>query len=281
MTSRLRPYARRAAALVLTAAAATTLVACGDSGDGAAADAGASETVTKNLEDLTCAEAIQVAYDRVGTSESSDDVTLQALTACKTPAKYQKEYENIWYIKDDLSTTCTASKAARKTPVCSRLDIKAAARQEAADAAAARAEIEKSAADANTGSGDTYSIQSAIDANIGSGETDYGAPRAATVECQTRSCLIHYNADTPLYDPEGKLLDGTRPIFQAAFAAFPKADVQITVGGETTSVGGKKSVNDVLIITCSPSANDQIDWSVVDAGGLKALCDYQALVNFE
>ena len=35
-----------------------------------------------------------------------------------------------------------------------------------------------------------------------------------------------------------------------------------------------------MTITCSPSANKQIDWSVVDAGGLKALCEYQPLVTF-
>lgn len=252
--------------------------ACGDSAS-TSADPATEATVsieettpTRTAKPTTCREAVQAVYDQTTDADAESNAFGKAVTVslkmCRTVAQYQKASVTVWGQKDNLALSCKLY-APKGLSICDGVDTSNAAVSPPPDDSA------------SAGTGDNYAIKAAIDGNIGSGETDYGASRAATVDCQERSCIIHYNADTPPFDPEGKLLDGTRPIFQAAFESFPKADVQITVGGQTTSVGGKQSVDDALIITCSPEANKQIDWTMVDAGGLKALCEYQPLVTFK
>jgi hypothetical protein len=55
----------------------------------------------------------------------------------------------------------------------------------------------------------------------------------------------------------------------------------VTPWGETTSVGGQKEQSALLNLTCDRAAADQIDWSNVDEEGLKTLCTYEPLVDFE
>lgn len=92
-------------------------------------------------------------------------------------------------------------------------------------------------------------------------------------------CTAEYNADTPVFDPEGELIDAQRPIFKEAFAIRKVKSLSIRTKGQVTSVGGKESIDSVMDITCDRAANSQIDWDQIDAGGVKKLCVYTAFVK--
>lgn len=127
----------------------------------------------------------------------------------------------------------------------------------------------------------TKTVKALVIAELGDGPTDYGKPRIVGVDCDKdrAACRIAYGADTPVFDPEGELLDATRPIWKKLFSDPKFEKASITIWGQTTTVGGKDSYDPVLRLFCTREANDLIDWDKVDAGGLKQLCDYTALVK--
>lgn len=122
-------------------------------------------------------------------------------------------------------------------------------------------------------------IEASVEEHLGGGATDYGSPRNADALCVHGFCSVSYNADTPAFDVEGELIDAQRPIFQDAFAIPTVKLLTIETSGQTTSVGGKDSISPVMTITCDRAANRQIDWGRIDAGGVKQLCIYAALVD--
>ena len=123
-------------------------------------------------------------------------------------------------------------------------------------------------------------IVDSINEHLGSDDTDYDRPRAARAKCTNDGyCEASYNADTPVFDTEGELIDAQRPIFKDAFGIRKLRSLTLTTRGQVTTVGGKELVDDVMEIICDRAANREIDWDNVDAGGVKQICIYQALVK--
>jgi hypothetical protein len=113
-------------------------------------------------------------------------------------------------------------------------------------------------------------------------ETDYDRPRVRRVECPTRDrCIVQYSADTPVFDVEDMLLEEQRPIWEKLFSDSRLEAATLVPHGMVTSVGGQESVSPVMRVTCNRAAHRQIDWDNVDADGMRALCNFVALVDFE
>lgn len=112
-------------------------------------------------------------------------------------------------------------------------------------------------------------------------DPEFGDSRVRESACNRITCTVQYNADTPVFNAEKELLNNMRPIFKELFRDKRLKLAKLVPYGETTSVGGKKSVSPVMRISCDRAANQQIDWDSVDHKGMKVLCEYTALVGFE
>lgn len=124
------------------------------------------------------------------------------------------------------------------------------------------------------------SVAKMIVAKLGR-KSDNGFGRIRLVECRGRSsCQIQINADETVFDSEGELLDGQRPLWKALFSDPKFRAGTIDEWDSVTTVGGKNKQGDVLSLRCTRAAARQIDWDNVDAHGLKVLCDYVPLVKF-
>ena len=124
------------------------------------------------------------------------------------------------------------------------------------------------------------SVVSLLEDKLGD-DPEFGNSRVRESNCNRITCTVQYNADTPVFSPEKELLNDMRPVFKKLFSDKKLKEAKLVPYGETTSVGGKKSVNPIMRISCDRAADDQIDWDNVDYKGVKALCDYTALVNFD
>jgi hypothetical protein len=124
-------------------------------------------------------------------------------------------------------------------------------------------------------------VAALIQAKLGADVADSNLPRIRSVDCTGRlTCVINYNADTPLWKAEKTLLEEARPIWKALFSDKKLLSAKIVPWGETTSIGGKRSRSPVMRVTCDRQADRQIDWKAVDSHGIEALCDYERLVRF-
>jgi hypothetical protein len=104
--------------------------------------------------------------------------------------------------------------------------------------------------------------------------------RIRRVKCVQRVCSVHYNANEAILDAAKETIDDQRWIWQHMFADLNVREATLVPWAETTSVGGKKSDDPIMRVTCDRQANAQIDWENVTDDGVKELCTYVPLVNF-
>ena len=105
-------------------------------------------------------------------------------------------------------------------------------------------------------------------------------PRVRSASCVSGSCTVDYNADTYVVSID-ETITALNPIWAQLFSDSSFLSATITAWGELTSVGGKKSQGALFHLTCNRQAANQIDWTNVDAKGIKALCTWVPLVNFK
>ncbi|HEY4779123.1 MAG TPA: hypothetical protein VIH47_05985, partial [Solirubrobacterales bacterium] len=83
------------------------------------------------------------------------------------------------------------------------------------------------------------------------------------------------------FDTEEELVFDQRDVWAALFANPRFRGGFIELEGPVESVGGKVSVEPLLIVRCDRAADNQIDWENVTAEGLKQLCRWEPEVNLE
>jgi hypothetical protein len=114
-------------------------------------------------------------------------------------------------------------------------------------------------------------------------EADIGDSRVREVYCSGRPkhyCYAEYVADTPVLSHD-EILDDQRPVWATLFSDPRLRRAMLEAWGETVSVGGQETVSAVMRLTCDRAAHRQINWSNIDADGMRRLCDYSELVNFD
>lgn len=120
-------------------------------------------------------------------------------------------------------------------------------------------------------------------------EPDSGGKRVRSVICLRAdllpkapdTCTIEYVADSAVSSPEEELLLAQRPIWKALFSDPALRQGRMLVYGPTVGIGGKESVSPVMFVECDRKAHRQINWDNIDADGIKAICDYDARVDFD
>jgi serine/threonine-protein kinase len=101
-----------------------------------------------------------------------------------------------------------------------------------------------------------------------------------TVECsgETR-CTIAYTVQEPVgFINEVELVLPTRQMWKALFTDPHFQSGTITVSGPAKTMRGKDT-SVLFTLSCDRSAASQIDWNIVDAKGLKTLCNYTRQVE--
>lgn len=105
----------------------------------------------------------------------------------------------------------------------------------------------------------------------------------ARATCSATRCEVTYDGGDvfgAIISPEEELFEDQRYIWDIAFRDPDLEVLELTTLGEATSTGGKTSAVPVLRISCDIQADDKINWNKVEVDGIRELCAYQELVNF-
>lgn len=112
--------------------------------------------------------------------------------------------------------------------------------------------------------------------------TDTGSGEDPDVRCDGRQfCEVSYKVEIIGIDTNQELVLAQSEVWKGMFDDPQFDGGVITLRGPVTSVGGKQSTADVLRVACNRQAARQINWGNVDADGMRALCNWQELVNFD